>query len=540
MPATTASAASAPPWADLPPELLGDISGRLHVTSDNVRFHAVCWAWRVAACRRPAQLPAAVARRAFRRRRGRGPAVPLHLLQGHLPRPRHLRPGPESRVCQWRGGVAGQRQGGDVPRQPIDRRQAHHFPQGVSDKWLDYHRRSIAGDGTVLLYDFDPNPPDEYYSRDLGRMMPFPPSRFRASLLRPGGGKWRRVWSELGSSDRCCAVAYHRGDVVCVDDLANCHVLWPGWEPICQGKYRLERTWKVQVALPEEPDKVRWGSYLVEFDGGLLLASVLQEAGADSDGLSVSLHELRQFDADKDAGEEPEVEWVRRDQSDFDIAKLRDHVMFLGFPGSFAKEASEFGGEVSGGDAYFVIEDASSAAKPCSVYRYSFRDGVAALVERLPPGWSDARCMWLLPEPQIVAPLEPTEEVGETPVESSGDMQGCGNSGGPSTGGTEDLCWSAGGLSPKVDNSRLREMFSVYGKVARAKVAYDKKGRSRGFGFVTMATQEGFDMAMAALVNVVEEEEPQPHPHGGFTGPFSLLVTLLILCTIFMFFYSTY
>jgi RNA recognition motif-containing protein len=58
----------------------------------------------------------------------------------------------------------------------------------------------------------------------------------------------------------------------------------------------------------------------------------------------------------------------------------------------------------------------------------------------------------------------------------------------------------AGDLSLKVDNSQLREMFSKHGTVAGARVAYEKRGRSRGFGFVNMATpQEGFDNAMAAL-----------------------------------------
>ncbi|CAL4903783.1 unnamed protein product [Urochloa decumbens] len=68
-------------------------------------------------------------------------------------------------------------------------------------------------------------------------------------------------------------------------------------------------------------------------------------------------------------------------------------------------------GEVSGGTAYFVIEDNSTggqgcsvslAAEPtCSVYMYRFRDGRTTLVERLPAGWHDARCMWFLPQPQI-------------------------------------------------------------------------------------------------------------------------------------------
>ncbi|CAL4903790.1 unnamed protein product [Urochloa decumbens] len=515
--ATIMASTASPPWADLPPELLADISGRLHAASDNVRFHAVCWAWRVAgdqpSCPLPWLLaPSSVAddsaedqrcRCIFSKGTYRAPGICVR----------------DRRVARADGTAAWLVSGkeGIFLVNPLT---ADKLTSRMSDKWLDRHRRhrSIAGDGTALLYYFDPNPPGEWYCC---------PFRFQASFLCPGRRKWRCVMSDLGSTDRCCAAAYHRGDVICVD-LANCHVLRPFKEPLRNGSY-FDRTIEVRAALPEEPTgKVRRCSYLVEFDAGLLLASVFQEAAGDDgdDGLSVSLHELHLEDG-KNGVEEPEVEWVRRDESDLDIAKLRDHVMFLGFPGSFAIEAGEFGGEVSGGAAYFVIED----AEPCSVYRYSFHDGVAALVDRLPLGWHDARCMWFLPEPQILAAFDPPEEDSIVPVGSSVNIQSCGNSGGSPL---QQLRIYASGLSPKVDNSRLREMFSVYGKVARARVVYNKKGRSRGFGFVTMATQEGFHKAMASL-NAVEVEEP--HPHGGFTSPFSLLVMLLIIWTIFMFFY---
>uniref|UniRef100_A0A453SY62 RRM domain-containing protein n=1 Tax=Aegilops tauschii subsp. strangulata TaxID=200361 RepID=A0A453SY62_AEGTS len=72
-------------------------------------------------------------------------------------------------------------------------------------------------------------------------------------------------------------------------------------------------------------------------------------------------------------------------------------------------------------------------------------------------------------------------------------------------------------LSPKVDSSRLRDMFSKHGKVTHAKVVYDKCGRLRGFGFVTMATQKGFNKAMAAR-NAVE----WPHRNSGIKMFFSL------------------
>lgn len=74
-----------------------------------------------------------------------------------------------------------------------------------------------------------------------------------------------------------------------------------------------------------------------------------------------------------------------------------------------------------------------------------------------------------------------------------------------------------GNLPWQVDDNRLEQLFSEHGKVVSARVVYDREsGRSRGFGFVTMATQTELDDAIAALdgqsldgralrVNVAEE-----------------------------------
>ena len=55
-------------------------------------------------------------------------------------------------------------------------------------------------------------------------------------------------------------------------------------------------------------------------------------------------------------------------------------------------------------------------------------------------------------------------------------------------------------LSFKVQTEQLREMFEAYGEVTSAKVIVDHEtGRSRGFGFVEMASDEEAQQAIDAL-----------------------------------------
>ncbi|CAL1379321.1 unnamed protein product [Linum trigynum] len=57
-----------------------------------------------------------------------------------------------------------------------------------------------------------------------------------------------------------------------------------------------------------------------------------------------------------------------------------------------------------------------------------------------------------------------------------------------------------GNLPWSVDDSRLEQVFSEHGKVTNARVVYDRdSGRSRGFGFVTMADETEMNDAIAAL-----------------------------------------
>ena len=57
-----------------------------------------------------------------------------------------------------------------------------------------------------------------------------------------------------------------------------------------------------------------------------------------------------------------------------------------------------------------------------------------------------------------------------------------------------------GNIPWSVDDSRLEQVFSEYGKVLDSRVVYDREsGRSRGFAFVTMASQQEMDDAIAGL-----------------------------------------
>ncbi|CAL9030911.1 unnamed protein product [Prunus brigantina] len=76
-----------------------------------------------------------------------------------------------------------------------------------------------------------------------------------------------------------------------------------------------------------------------------------------------------------------------------------------------------------------------------------------------------------------------------------------------------------GNLPWNVDNGQLEQVFSEHGSVVEARVVFDREtGRSRGFGFVTMASENEMNDAIAALdgqsldgrairVNVAEERQ---------------------------------
>ena len=57
-----------------------------------------------------------------------------------------------------------------------------------------------------------------------------------------------------------------------------------------------------------------------------------------------------------------------------------------------------------------------------------------------------------------------------------------------------------GGIPWKASDQDLRDLFAAYGEVVSANIVKDKlTGRSRGFGFVEMATGEQAQAAIKAL-----------------------------------------
>ena len=84
-----------------------------------------------------------------------------------------------------------------------------------------------------------------------------------------------------------------------------------------------------------------------------------------------------------------------------------------------------------------------------------------------------------------------------------------------------------GNLAYEVTEQDLRDVFSEFGEVTSAKIINDMhSGKSKGFGFVEMASREGAEQAIAALNGkdlkgrdvVVNEARPKPERSAGGGG----------------------
>ncbi len=84
-----------------------------------------------------------------------------------------------------------------------------------------------------------------------------------------------------------------------------------------------------------------------------------------------------------------------------------------------------------------------------------------------------------------------------------------------------------GGLSYNTGDTGLKEAFLQFGEVTEAKVITDREtGRSRGFGFVTMADEGSGQKAIDAMNGTeldgrtlnVNEAKPRNNDRGGYGG----------------------
>ena len=87
-----------------------------------------------------------------------------------------------------------------------------------------------------------------------------------------------------------------------------------------------------------------------------------------------------------------------------------------------------------------------------------------------------------------------------------------------------------GNLSFDVTESHLNEMFSAYGAVKSAQLIMDRDtGRSKGFGFVELSSDQEAEAAIAGLngqmsggraltVNEAKPKEDRPRGGGGYGG----------------------
>jgi RNA recognition motif-containing protein len=82
-----------------------------------------------------------------------------------------------------------------------------------------------------------------------------------------------------------------------------------------------------------------------------------------------------------------------------------------------------------------------------------------------------------------------------------------------------------GNLSYQVSDHELRELFEPHGEVVSAQVIMDREsGRSKGFGFVEMDTEQSAKNAIEALNGQMNEGRPltvneaKPRPTGGGGG----------------------
>ncbi|KAM0892859.1 hypothetical protein ACQ4PT_025478 [Festuca glaucescens] len=367
---------------NLQPDLLGEISSRLHDAADFVRFHAICKPW----CESH-ELPA--------RKKTTDQILPWllacnkkhdHSLEFRFAfsKSTYLAPAPDS--CTRKNWVASA--DGTAVRYLTAGLALHdpltgdvtRLPPFIDGQWEEENPSGsiVHKDGTVLLY-------SKYMGGYDGT------TKFRAALRRPGDDEWTVVQRTIESTyyGMFC-IAYHSGKILVTIERKLWHVVTPSIDDE-----------DVLVRMPSSMP-LKYDGHYYEYDhvlescGELLWASVhlrtdfWRGARDLSRALLVVVHALEEA---PDPCWAPDQRWVLKK-----AISLANLVLFLGWPNSFSVEASRLG--MNGGFAYFTWH----CQNEYGVYRYNFIENTTELVECLPQGWHCERCTWLIPQPTI-APL---------------------------------------------------------------------------------------------------------------------------------------
>ncbi|KAM0839839.1 hypothetical protein ACQ4PT_060069 [Festuca glaucescens] len=343
-------------WSDdLPPDVLREVAGRLHVAADLVSFHAVCKPWRDS--RDPPSrttnqfLPWLLAsagahywplkmRCVFSKSSYRAPSPPQY-----APRRSWVASSDGAAVDITRPSLHDPLTGAvtDLPLFPCT--------QYLGGHWGENPFGIVYGDGTTLLYT---------NSSVIATTM-----RFRAALLRPGDTKWTlvdRSIETLGRQGEFC-VAYHGGRILVTARSSLWRAIMPGGGSVSE--VLVPRPW-----MPgEHAGCSALFSYALESQGELLWASV-QVRWRYTDRYTGGSRHVRTISVVVHALEEAEeIRWIRKDG-----CSLADRVLFLGSPNSFAVEASLLACG-HGGCAYFLYYNNETTMRPLEqfgVYREDF------------------------------------------------------------------------------------------------------------------------------------------------------------------------
>ncbi|PNT73450.1 uncharacterized protein LOC112270771 [Brachypodium distachyon] len=405
-------------WSDLPPDLVREISLRLHDAGDFVRFHAVCTPWREYLLLDP--LP--------RTQQQQQQFLPWLLapdkkradslnLRCVFSKATFRAPPPAHRGCNWVAAADGTavRYFSDCPsglpglHDPLTGAVTRRLPFFPKKKlhwlWEENLGGIVYGDGAVLLYN-DPHEDDDDW--------------FRVALLRPGGTDGDHQWTVVERTFEEayygeCRAAYHGGRILLTVEASLWHVVSVppdgATATSASDDVLVPRSW-----LPGEDEDYDYHySYVLESRGELLWVSLQLLADCCrlllARALKVSVHVLEE-------GEDGAPQWVRKE--DYGGRSLADRVLFLGWPNSFAVDASRLG--VDGGCAYFVFEDEDGPPhQRFGVFRYDLVHDEAVLLEWLPKGWDDVMCTWLVPRPHCPDPGNLQEIAGWTAPKTAAD-----------------------------------------------------------------------------------------------------------------------